>query len=467
MADASSSSFGGSDEEESIGLPPFLTDPKGMIKRRWPWMLGALTLAVLTTVTVVFLFKPTFVATAAVLISGQQIPERFVATTVEEDSISAINAMVGQVLAHDSVMPLIESAGLFKDQVGKTPSTNLVQLFRDRTDLYPRQPLSRRRGQSALIYAIDFTSEDPDEAAQVANALASMFVEASIDRRSGQARKATDFMRRQLERDEREQRERAKEAAEFRRVHRGELPSELATNLRRLELLSGRLELLEAQSQSKETQIIALESEPRLSAPSTNETLLLEIQRQFANASAIYTDEHPNVVALEQQLRRLEAKVREETRGTGQSVRLLSEMRELEIIKGQQRSAQREIDEISARVDRTDAIGEQLSLLAQREQVSRENYLKSLRKVEEAELAESLESEQQGALVSILDPAFPPNSPGMSRIQIATFGIAASFALALLVALALELLDPVVIGSDHLEKLVRRQCLGSMPDMTA
>jgi uncharacterized protein involved in exopolysaccharide biosynthesis len=455
-------------DEDAPSLPAFVSDPIGVLRRRWHWMVLAWVIGLFATGVATYLNEPIFSATATVLITGQQIPERFVATTVKEDSISTVNAMVGQVLSHENLLPLIESYGLFAEETQRGASSgDLVRKFRGRTDVHPGAPISRsRRNENALIVEIDHRSEDPNEAADVANALASLFIEASIERRSGQARKATEFLRRQLARDEREQRARAKEAAEFRREHRGELPSELDSNLRRLELSAGRLELLGAQIQSKQSQILALEALPGTQAPSADEALLDELRRQLASATASYTDEHPNVVSLRDRLSRLEGKVAKERSARGTSARILAEQRELAVLMNQKFKTQQQIDELTLRVDRTPAIGEQLTMLAQREQVSRENYLTSLRKVEEAELAESLESAQQGALVKILDPALPPSSPDRPSSMVALVGLMGSLGLALAIAVLAELVDPVIVGAAQIEQLVDAEFLGAMPTNT-
>ena len=50
------------DEEAAPGLPAFVTDPWGVARRRWPWMLGALVLGLAATLVVYALWKPRYVA---------------------------------------------------------------------------------------------------------------------------------------------------------------------------------------------------------------------------------------------------------------------------------------------------------------------------------------------------------------------------------------------------------------------
>ena len=80
-----------------------------------------------------------------------------------------------------------------------------------------------------------------------------------------------------------------------------------------------------------------------------------------------------------------------------------------------------------------------------------------------AELAENLESAQQGSQVSLLDPALPPKSPQVSRWLVLLCGVAGSLVLALAVGVLLELLDPVLIDARQLEDIGEMPVLGSLP----
>lgn len=455
---------GPDDGDDAPALPEFLTDPFGVIARRWPWMLLATLVGLAGTVAAVLLVRPTYLAEASILVTSQQIPEEFVRSTVKEDTISNINAMVGEVLSRERLSRMIDDLGL---KGGSDAwSVGALDDLRRRIEIKPEQVVrSGRRGESSMIYGVDFRSGSPEEAAAVANALATLFTEASLERRSAQARRTTEFLKRQLERDEAELRAQSQRASEFRRTHRGELPSELDTNMRRLELLSERQRALQAQVASKENQILALRAAPPAAEKSENELLLDSLRQQLATESAVNTDEHPNVIALRQRIERLSEVVAAE-RSTGQANQLVAaERREVALLKSQLASTQDAIAELSARIDRTPAIGEELAAIEQKENVMRERYLASLRKVEDSQLAENLESAQQGAQITILDPARAPSRPEVPRWMIAAAGVAASLGLALAVAVLLELVDPVVVSMSQLERIAEGPCLGSLPYM--
>lgn len=454
----------GGELDDGLALPAFLFDPMGMLRRRWLWMVAAAVVGLLATGVAVYKSKPTYMAEASVLITRQQIPEDFVRSTVREDAISNINAMVGKVLSRENLARLVEQFGLFPDAPPEMTPDDLVGRLRSGITVEPRSGWGTRRGgQGSMIYGISYRSKNPESTAEVANALAGLFMEASIERRGELARLTTDFLSRQLERDEEELREQSQAVSEFRRAHRGELPSELDTNLRRLEMLSERGSGLSTQIAAKENRIVTLQSLPQTTAKTQNEILLDELRRQLAQEIAFHTEEHPNVQALRERVARQGEVVDAERAAMGGSAVIAAELRDLALMKTQLADNEREIAELTARIDATPSNSEQLSVLEQKEMVLRERYLDSLRKVEEAQLAENLESAQQGAQVSILDRAQTPTAPERPRWMLAAAGVVASVCLALGVMLLLELVDPVIVSTRQLERLADGACLGSLP----
>ena len=74
------------EEDESLSLPAFLSDPVGVLKRRWRWAALALVVGLVATTAATLMWRPSYVAEATVLITSQQIPEDFVRSTVRDSS---------------------------------------------------------------------------------------------------------------------------------------------------------------------------------------------------------------------------------------------------------------------------------------------------------------------------------------------------------------------------------------------
>jgi uncharacterized protein involved in exopolysaccharide biosynthesis len=299
----------------------------------------------------------------------------------------------------------------------------------------------------------------------VANELASVFINASIAKRSEQARLTTEFLKRELTRSEHELRDVNHEIAEFQREHRGELPGDQETALRKLERLELQRQSLTTQISAAEERLIQLEK--NVGETSSPQLMLMELRMQLASELGIHTDEHPNVVALRRRIERMESELSEVTRlledpTTSREERLAAAHRELKTLHDSEASTVAEMRNLDARVARIPDNQERIKVLEQRAQVARDSYLEFLHKVQDAALAETLESTEQGPRVSFLDRAGVPPSPLREPMSFLIPGVVASVLMALGIGAALELLDPVIISSDQFEDVGAPPLLGSV-----
>jgi len=387
----------------SSGLPEFLLDPLGVIRRRWLWMALVLLLGIGAAAGVGMSQKLTYVAEGTVLITSQVIPEDFVRSTVRQDSLSHINAIVGQVLSRQNLTKLVERFDLYPGDGGRDAVRDPVTEMRKDIAIYPRQDLergARQRFSTSQVYVIRYEAPDPEIAADVANELAGFFTAANIAMRNRQAELATSFLRRELVRAEKALREQDHVVTDFLQEHRGGLPSELTTNLARLERLQAQRQSLATQIDAAESRIILLRADVGAHDDDdtpTPQSRLFERQTELEAQLAVLTEEHPNIITLRRQIERLEkqlaaAEVPESPEARERAARLAEEERQLSLLRTQLEETAEQIAAIDERVKQTPIRTEQLSALQERAGVLRENYLEFLRKVQEAELAQSLES---------------------------------------------------------------------------
>ncbi len=453
------------EHEEATGLPEFLKDPIRAVRRRWPWMLAALLVGLAATAAVSVRLKPTYVASAILLVSSQQIPEDFVRPTVRDDSLERMNAMIGSILSGSNLSRLIEKYDLYASLREGLPLSEVVAIMRGgvEVELVPGVNPGRRF-ETASRYSISFEADDPEIAANVANDLASLFTESSIERRGKRARLTTEFLRGQLQGAERDLREQERMIREFKEKHRGELPGELEANLRKLEQLQSQRQSLAMQVAETETRLATLLSAPD---PNSPEGRLATLKTRLAEETSVHTDEHPNVSSLRRQIEALEAAIEPDSGDrsapyTTRSTLVAAERRTLAELSRQQKATEAQLREIDVRVANTPKRQEELNGLEEKVGVLRDNYRDFLHKVQDAELAQNLESAQQGERVVILDRAAPPAQPERNRLKYVLAGIVATFGFSLAVGFMLELVDPVVVSSDHVEAAFGLPVLGSV-----
>ena len=460
----------GEEAEAPMPLPAFARDPIGVLKRRWLWMVLCFVCCMGVVGGLVATRKPTFLAETTILVSSQAIPEEFVRTTVVEDSLKHINAIVGQVLSRQNLAGLVEKYDLYGEGRSEEPLAGVIDAMREDIAIYPRKSLNQSRGgPSSQVFVIAYEYPEADRAADVANELAGFFTAANIAMRNRQAQLTTDFLRRELTRAEEELREHESRITQFMQQHRGGLPGELDANLAKLERLQAQRQSLATQIDAAEGRLMILSQQVDTDLGPTPRTLLGDLKARLEEQLVILTEEHPNVIALRRRIERLEADIEAEEYAaetaapTGRNLSIAQEQHQLDSLRQQVAAIEARIVVLDGMVDETPMRQEEFAALEQRATVLRENYLGFLRKVQEAELAQSLESAQHGARISVLDRATPPTDQKLPRWKLLGAGLVAALALAVVLAVLLELLDSVVVNAEHLETLTDRPLLGSIP----
>ncbi len=456
------------DEAEAGQLPAFVTDPRGVLRRRWHWMAGVVAIGVVATAVFVASIPVTYLASATLLVSDQQIPEQFVSVTVPSDPLDRVDALVGEILSRERLAPLVEKHKLYAELRGKTAMLDLVALARTNIGVGPADVVAQKRrgGPPASVYAIAFRDGNPKVAADVANDLATLFTAATTRIRGQQARLTSDFMRAELERSERELREQERQVSEFKERYRGELPTELQTNLSKLDRLTSQRQAVMTQLSIAETRLADMTQLGDFSSPTSAYSRLSALRAKLATEMAVNTDEHPNVIATRRQIEALEHEI---AAGGGsmsgdpsQEIALRTAKQEVADLKTQLTRMAAESEELEAKVARTPEREEEMTALSQKVSVLQETYLSNLRKLQAAELSESVESAQQGARVQVLDRAVPPTEPERTRIKYLFAGLAASLLGACGLALLLELIDPVIVSAKQIETELGLAVLGSI-----
>ena len=148
---------------------------------------------------------------------------------------------------------------------------------------------------------------------------------------------------------------------------------------------------------------------------------------------------------------------------TTRSILTAASQRALEELRAQVVATEASIRKLDSAVTETPARQEKLAALEEKASVLRDDYLGFLRHVQDAELAQSLESAQQGERVSVLDQAVPPSAPERTRLKYFAAGAIASLALSFGMGVLLEMYDPVLIGPDQIELDIGVPVLGSVP----
>jgi uncharacterized protein involved in exopolysaccharide biosynthesis len=253
------------------------------------------------------------------------------------------------------------------------------------------------------------------------------------------------------------------------------------------------LESLLSQWRSLESDI-SLGRSASLQAPPALDQELDRLRAQLTDLSSRYTEKHPDIRKLKDQIattekmkRQMEAKVAAaaEAGGTEETSRpssyadlqAMSPKMQVESqlkankleIENRQRSIQqleKQVDEYQGRLNMTPVREQQLAGLTRNYEQSRKNYEALLAKRDQSEMATNLEKRQQGEQFRVLDPPNLPQKPySPNRLKLDLIGLVAGLVLGVVSIAGSEMMDDRIYSSEDLQKTLSAPVLAEIPPL--
>lgn len=451
--------FGVEDEGGGSAIPALLRDPVGVLKRRWKVGVIAFFVIAIPAALATRLIPVQFEAAARMLMTSKAIPDEYVPDTIVASSTEQFQAIENRVMARARLAKFV-ATDLFTEERKDRSVAEITDDLLKKIQI-EKKPASDGRGFIRTIdVRISLRGERPEKIAAIVNHVVDDLLDEFLSYRNQQSQVTLDFMRREYERADEALREHQRDLAVFRDAHRGSLPEEQAATIAKLERLESqrRSTILELNNARSQLGSIRSSSGSTSSGSSPREELEAELER----LRALYTDEHPQVRAVERRLAALSDEPKTTTAAVPNTARTRAQA---EIDQREARLAQinDEVAQLEAKVAETSGITEEYRALERKEAVLQAAYDEYLSKFKSAELSRSMETAQQGAQLTRLEAALPPTHPVVRPVFFTVGAIVAAFALSFVVIFLVELLDPVVIDEDHLEKLSSLPILGSIP----
>src|SRR5437868_3825346 len=88
-----------------------------MIRRNFRWLIAPAFAGLVISTVVAFFMQDTFVSQAVIRIVPQQISEELIKNTSAQDVSDRISGMAQQILSRGTLTSLVESYGLYKEEL--------------------------------------------------------------------------------------------------------------------------------------------------------------------------------------------------------------------------------------------------------------------------------------------------------------------------------------------------------------
>jgi len=442
--------------------------------------------------------------------ASRVLPKRFTSQTlvlVQEPGISAdlvksivtdnnehLAAMQQQILSRSRLEPLIHQYGLYSKDISSKPMEVLVDRLRSAITVTAIQPMAETRAQNLPGFTISVVLDDAHLAQKICTQITSMFVEEHVQERQSQGDRTTEFLEKQSADAKAALDEQDAKLAEFKRRNEGLLPDQAQTNLNILTGLNTQLEAVtqavaRAQQDKTFAESMLAQQEATVKAvqdgqsPESLDQQLEALQAQRTALRSKYTDSHPDVIKINNDIADLKEKIaeREQQKNAAapdKPARPVIEPLQIQQLRAQvhqfdqtvkdrlqqQADVQKQIRMYQARVESSPAVEQEYKLLTRDYQTALDLYNDLLKKRDQSTMANDLERSQQGEQFRVLDPANLPDQPSFPKMPIfAGGGFAGGFAFGIALTILFEMQDTSLRSERDVESILHLPMLIAIP----
>jgi polysaccharide biosynthesis transport protein len=480
-------------------------DYVSVFKRRKWWFVAPLALALIVGGLLVWKLPRTYQATTTIAVSAARLAPNLVGT-VAMDRSERMNAVSQQLLSRTVLERTARLEHL--DQDGSVESA--ISRIRGSVSVMPSdsitpgsdpasasKTLSPEQKAQLDTYQVSVVDDSPEDAQRIVNRLAQVFVEENSRSREVRAQDTSQFIETQLQASATRLNALEARLRTMKESFMGRLPEQTNANLAMVSAMQRQLESnattlraeqdrlsmierqIDAAQQGADNAEIATKGTPGEAAIVRVQTL----RRELADAQLSYTDKHPEVVRLKDELATAEkAAAAERSRPAADRAAMLNgtpeyrqlqkdrEMTKMRIseLQHQQAAITSQVAQYQTRVESAPRVEQELVSLQREYDLERGTYSDLSGKKQTALLDEELQRKQGGEQFAVLIPAGLPDEPFKPKpMRVMLMAIAAGLVLGGGLAFGREYLDRSVHDARGLRDEFELPVLAEIPRIEA
>ncbi len=478
-----------------------------ILRRNLRWIIAPAFAGLVVSTVVAFMMEDTYVSSALIRVTPQQIAPELVPNLTSQDVAERINGMAQTILSRSTLTSLITSYGLYKSELKSEPMEDVIDKMHKAISIYPV-------GGSAMgnkflpAMQVTFAYTDKYTAQRVCNDLVARFMGLSSQGVVESQQEAGQFLTDESQQAKRDLDVLEKKLADFREQHAGRLPEEMQTNMQEMNALDGRLSALTESANRNNEQRMYLENElhiakDRLAAASYHSSQaqaqnqkVVSLDQQIENLqnsiSAMrerYTEDYPDLQAAKDQLARLQ---RERDAAAKEKPPKVDVMADSPAVTRDRMDAQESVDRIQTqmkanamemaqinrdiaavnsslrnyqgRLEGVPAGEKEYEDLLRDYDLAKQRYIDADMKREKSVVSIDMERRKQGETLELLDAASLPASPtAPKRRMILPTGAAIGLALGIVLVAVREVRDTSLKNLKDARLYTQLSILGSIP----
>jgi polysaccharide chain length determinant protein (PEP-CTERM system associated) len=461
-----------------------------VLQRRRQWIVVPFAACAAIGLLLALFLPATYRSSATIAVQAPAVSPDLMPSRAGLDRDERVRALTQQLRSPAVLERVAREEGLTAER----PIEEVTQRLLQNISVEIPKPITRNDREPPLnAFEVVYKDRTPELTQRVANRLAHVFVDEHSRTREAQAEGTAAFLADQVRRSEERIASLEGRLRTAKEMYMGKLPEQTGANLQtlsgvrqQLEATSNslrseqdRLALIERQLQAVKQGLYSTVSATNPGAATTPQSRVVALQRELSVARGKYTDKHPEILYLEEELKAARAEVeslknqpessREQLLVTDPSYQQLQaernmvqlRIRGLRRIEGQ---LQGDIARYQERVEAAPMVEQELASLTREYELERENYKQLSEKHAAAGVQEQIARNRGGERFSVLNAAYLPGEPeSPNRLRILLLALGLGLGLGGALAFAREYLDWSVHDARVLEDEFEVPVLAEIP----
>jgi polysaccharide chain length determinant protein (PEP-CTERM system associated) len=453
-----------------------------------------------------WVIPPVYRSGTLILVEQPTMPKAYVTPNVSDDLQERLQSITQQILSRTRLVQIIDQVNIYGDERKPMSPDEKVERMRKNIEI---ELVHDAHNDKITAFNVSYSSRDPHLAQKVTSQLTNLFINENVEVRQQLSEDTTQFLQNQLETARNTLAEQEEKVREFKGQHVGEMPAQQQSNLQILSGLQAQLQSGEDALNTARQQRIYLQTlidqyrtmQGAVStgggAPDSLPAIDKELERlktQLAELSSRYTDRHPDIRKVKEQIAQTEktrdsliaalarksamASTDDSTKAASASdltpnspiMQLQGQLHanQVEIASRERAIAELKtsINGYQARLNQEPVREQQLADLTRGYDQSKANYDDLLKKKNESEMATSMERLQQGERFRVLDPPSLPGKPDFpNRLKFCGMGLGVGLMLGLVVAGGFEFFDDRMHSEQEIKDLIPVGIMVEIPEV--
>jgi polysaccharide chain length determinant protein (PEP-CTERM system associated) len=468
-----------------------LFDYLAVVKRRKWYLILPIVAGILIGGLLALVLPREYQSATTLAVTSPSMSTELVKST-PADLAERVRAISHELLSRPVLERVVRDEGMAED----SSVDSAIGAIRARAQVSLPKTLSSGSRTGPDTFLVTYTGKTPEQTQRIANRLATAFIEEHSKLRETRAEDTSAFLGAQLG----QSRDRLKAIEErlrsIKESYMGRLPEQTQGNLQMVSGLRQQQESTAMSLRSEQDRLAMIERQIQSmrdgasvagaikgATSGTAQDRVVVLRQQLEEASSTYTEKHPEIQRLKNEIAAAEAQAaaersrpaaeREPALNAQPAYRQLMAEREASMlrIREHERSGARiaaEISRYQGRVDTAPMIEQQLSSINREYELEKQQYTSLSERHQSALLAEDLERRRAGEQFAVLYPAYLPSSPSSPNIpRLLLLSILGSAVIAGGLAFGREYLDRSVYDARVLQNEFELPVLAEIPRIVA